>query len=79
MSHHANGYRIFADDETNHTNEEWRKAYDWINGLEFRKDYNEAFSLAKICAVSCRFPFVVQYLPIGGKRPEYTDTWVVNP
>jgi len=78
MSHHARGYRIYPDDETDHSNEQWAKSDSWINGLEFRRDYNEAMALAKVGAISCGMPFVVQIIPIGGKRPKYAEVWVVK-
>ena len=79
MSHHSHGYRIFPDDRTNHTYDEWGKADEWINGLAFKNDLKEAFALAKLGAVNCQFPFVVLEMPIGGKRPKLCDCWVVDP
>jgi|DEB0MinimDraft_6_1074348.scaffolds.fasta_scaffold04968_2 hypothetical protein len=79
MSHHGHGYRVYPDDMSEHTHEEWSKADSWINGLEFRKDFNEALALAKLGAVNCQFPFIVMEIPIGGKRQRFCDCWVIEP
>tara|TARA_R110000744_G_scaffold312561_1_gene419941 strand:+ start:172 stop:420 length:249 start_codon:yes stop_codon:yes gene_type:complete len=77
MSHHAHGYRIYPDDNPAHSSERWAKATGWVNGFEFKRDYNEAMALAKLGVISFGIPFVVQMIPTGGKRPRYAETWVV--
>ena len=77
MSHHEHGYRVHPSDNPAHSNEDWAKAIRWVNGSEFKRDYNEAMALAKLGAISFGIPFVVQMIPIGGKRPRYAETWVV--
>ena len=79
MSHNAHGYRIYPDDKIKNNNDKWAKADRWINGLEFKRDFNEAVALAKVGTISFGIPFVIQMNPIGGKRPKYAEVWVVNP
>ena len=76
MSHNGLGYRVYPDNEAPHTIEQWRKADEWINGMKFKKDFNEAISIAKLGVENCKTPFVVQELPIGGKMPKNTSCWV---
>tara|TARA_R110000764_G_scaffold232112_1_gene324264 strand:- start:363 stop:611 length:249 start_codon:yes stop_codon:yes gene_type:complete len=78
MSHHAHGYRIYPDDNPFHSNERWAKTSKWVYGSEFKRDYNEAMALAKLGAISVGIPFVVQMIPIGGKRPTHAETWIVE-
>lgn len=78
MSHHAHGYRIYPNDETDHSSEQWVMAYEWLNGLEYRRDFNEACALAKLGAINCRMTFVVQMIPAGGKRYKSADVWIIG-
>lgn len=79
MAHHKHGFRICPDNDTSYDITQWSKAKKCINGLAFKKDFNEAIALAKLGAISCRIPFIVQMIPIGGKRPRYANTWVIKP
>ena len=76
--HHGHGYRIYADSETTHSSEQWVKGYEWLGGLQCRRDFREAYALAKLGSINCRMPFVVHAIPAGGKRQKYTDVWVVG-
>ena len=78
MSHHAHGYRIYPDDNPFHSNERWTKASKWINGSTFKRDHNEAMALARLGAISNSIAFVVQMIPMGGKRPTHAKTWIVE-
>ncbi len=78
MAHHAHGFRIFPDDEPSHSIEGWARADSWVNGMQFKKDFNEACALAKRGALCCQFPFVVHLIPLGGERPKETDVWIFN-
>ena len=78
MSHHAHGYRIYPDDASDVSHDAWRKADRWINGMEFRRDENEAVALAKLGVLSCGVPFVVMKMPIGGTRPKKCPCWIIG-
>ena len=78
MSHHKHGYRIYPEDDKSITDDKWKKADRWINGVEFRNDFNEAVAFAKIGARSCGIPFVVVEVPLGGVRPKLCDCWVID-
>ena len=78
MSHHKHIYRIYADNELEHTNEAWVKASDWIIGIKHSGDLNEAIALARKAAISCNFPFVVMEISCGGRRDALADVWVVT-
>jgi len=78
MSRHKIVYRIYADDQTPHTSEDWAIADRHINGLAYSCDFREAVAIAKKSAKNCKFPFVVLAVPIGGKRAEQCDAWVIK-
>jgi len=80
MSHHGHGYRIYPDDSNNPkvSHEQWVKADTWINGLSFKKDFNEAVAIAKLGVRSCGTPFVVMEIPLGGIRPEMCNIWLID-
>lgn len=77
MSHNRIQYRIYADDQTQHTNEEWAVAGRFINGLAYSYDFRESVAVAKKAAKNCKFPFVVLSVPVGGKRAAQCDAWVI--
>ena len=68
MSHNRIVYRIYADDQSPHTNEEWNNADRHINGLAYSGDKNEAFAIAKKAAKNCQYPFVVLAVPVPKKQ-----------
>lgn len=75
MSHNRVVYRIYADDETTHTNDQWRVANRYINGLSYSGDRKEAFSIARKAAKNCGYPFVVMAVPVP-KNTGKCDVWV---
>ena len=79
MSYHRISYRVFPDDETDRSHDDWLSADIWINGCAYESDLKSALALAKLGSVNCRFPFVVQAVPIGSVRPKYCDIWIINP
>lgn len=79
MSSHKIQYRIYADDRTHHTGEEWAFADRHINGLAYSSDKREAFSIAKKAAKNCKFPFVVLAVPIPNRDKEkLCAAWIVD-
>ena len=78
MSHNGIGYRVYPDDEAKDPKGNWVAASNWINGLVFIKDRKEAFAMAKLGAVNCKFPFIVMKIPIGGKRQMTCYYWTVR-
>jgi len=78
MSHNRIVYRIYADDQSPHTNEEWAMADRYINGLAYSCDFKEAVAIAKKASKNCQFPFVVLAVPVGGNKPEFCDALVIG-
>lgn len=79
MSHSRTHYRIYADDQTQHTNEEWAIADRHINGLAYSYDKREAFSIARKAAKNCQFPFVVLAVPIPNReKDKLCMAWIVD-
>lgn len=78
MSRHAILFRVYADDQTPHTHEEWQNAHRHINGLAYSRDFNEAVAIARKAAKNCQYPFVVMAVPIGGKNRPLCNVWVIN-
>ena len=78
MSHNRIVYRIYADDQSPHTNEEWKKANRYINGLAYSGDKKEAFAIAKKAAKNCQYPFVVLAVPVQKNNRSLCDAWVVG-
>lgn len=79
MSHNRIQYRIYADDQTHHTSEEWSFADRYINGLAYSYDKQEAFSIARKAAKNCKFPFVVLAVPIPNRDKEkLCAAWIVD-
>lgn len=79
MSSNRLQYRIYADDQNQHTHEEWAFADRHINGMVYSCDKNEAFALAKKAAKNCQFPFVVLAVPIPRRDKEKLCTaWIVS-
>lgn len=79
MSHHRIQYRIYADDQTAHTSEEWSIADRYINGLSYSGDKKEAFAIAKKAYKNCKFPFVVLAVPIPKRDKEkLCAAWIVD-
>lgn len=71
-------YRVFPDDLVG-SDASWLKADKWakqnINGVY--GDFNEAASFAKLGALNCNHPFIVQEIPVGGllNRSTMTNVW----
>ena len=78
MSHSRMQYRIYADDQTAHTGEEWAAADSFINGLAYSGDKNEAFAIAKKAAKNCQYPFVVLAVPVPKNNSMLCDAWVID-
>lgn len=78
MSHNRIVYRIYADDQSPHTNEEWKNADRHINGLAYSGDKNEAFAIAKKAAKNCQYPFVVLAVPVPKNNGRLCDAWVID-
>ena len=78
MSHSRMQYRIYADDQTAHTGEEWAAADSFINGLAYSGDKNEAFAIAKKAAKNCQYPFVVLAVPVPKNNGMLCDAWVID-
>jgi len=76
MSSHKIQYRIYADDLTDHTNDEWARADRYINGLAYSSDLGEAFAMAKKAALNCKFPFIVMAVLLPNRNNLFCDTWV---
>lgn len=79
MSRSKIQYRIYADNQTSHTSEEWATADRYINGVAYSYDKKEAFAIARKAAKNCRFPFVVMAVPIPRCDKEKLCTaWIVG-
>ena len=78
MSRNRISYRIYPEPHSQHSYNEWAKADKYINGFAHSGDRNEAFAIAKKSAKDCRLPFVVQAVPIGGKRANECASWVIE-
>ena len=77
MSHHKLAYRIYPTDDEKYTDAQWAKADMYLNGMETRFDFKEAVAFAQLCALNAGIPFIVQEVPLGGKRPDKTWTWEI--
>jgi|GEM_PF-5239575 len=77
MSHHTTQYRIYANDQTEHTSEEWAVADRYINGVAYSYDKREAFATAEKAAKNCRFPFVVMAVPLPRDGRDCT-AWIID-
>lgn len=73
-------YRVFPDDLVG-SDASWLKADKWAkqNIKSVYGDFNEAVSFAKLGALSCNHPFIVQKIPVGGSssRLTMTNVWEV--
>lgn len=78
MSHNRINYRIYADDQTSHTDEEWSIADRYINGFAYSGDKKEAFAIAKKAQMNCKFPFVVLAVPVPKREGQLCDAWIVD-
>jgi hypothetical protein len=47
VSKHKQVYRIYPDDQTAHTNEDWKRADRYINGMASSGDMHEAVAIDK--------------------------------
>lgn len=78
MSRSKIQYRIYADENTHHTSEEWATADRYINGVAFSYDKKEAFSIARKAAKNTAFPFVVLAVPMPKNNGRLCDAWVIG-
>jgi hypothetical protein len=79
MSSNRIQYRIYANDQTHHTSEEWSAADRYINGLAYTYDKKEAFAIAKRAARNCSFPFVVMAVPLPNRaKDKLCAAWIVD-
>lgn len=76
MSYHGIVYWIYPEDEKDLPQDDWNRADIWINGMAYRHERSEAFSLAKLARLSTQFPFVVAEVPVGSKRPDELNCWI---
>ena len=76
MSHHKLIYRVFPDDQEV-TNQEWRRADEWSEGLKIFSDFNEAWSFAHLAKLSTQVSWIIMEVPVGGVRPSLCTCWEV--
>lgn len=77
MSKHKRIYRIYPDDQSPHTNEEWKQADRYINGMASSGDMHEAVAIAIKAVKNCRFPFVVMEINLPNKPRKPCACWIV--